>query len=70
MDYQHLDLYFEWLWGDDILKGKESPLEQKMWEWRDMMAKKPIEERYALSDEEYDRLEDEEREKHILKGLK
>lgn len=57
MNYRHLDLYFLSLWGDNILKGDRSPSEKANLAWRTMMAKRPIEERYATGDAEYTRLE-------------
>ena len=63
MSYQHLDLYFSALWGKPF-QGKRSPLEQLQLDWRAKMAKRPIEERYAMSDDEYCRLELIERDKN------
>ena len=56
MGYQHLDLHFKALWGKPF-QGERSPLAQKDLDWRAKMAKRPIEERYAMSDKEYSRLE-------------
>jgi len=63
MSYRHLHLTFEVLWGEPF-QGERSPLSQMQLDWRAKMAKRPIEERYAMSDEEYCRLELEERNKN------
>ena len=63
MGYRHLAGYFAALWGEPF-QGERSPLSQLQLDWRAKMAKRPIEERYAMSDEEYNRLELEERNKN------
>ena len=53
----NLGEYFSSLWGGNIFKGTRSKAEEAKLKWRTMMAKRPIEERYAMSDEEYEKLE-------------
>lgn len=57
MSYRNLHLTFEALWGDNILKGERSKSEEANLAWRRKMAQRPIEERYAMAEEEYIRLE-------------
>ena len=61
MNYRSLEYTFKLLWGKKF-QEKMSAQSKHDLAFRTMMAKKPIEERYSIIDEEYEKLE---REHHL-----
>ena len=58
MNYNNLEYTFKLLWGKPFQRKRSKQSEHDL-AFRKMIAQKPIEERYSITDEEYEKLERE-----------